>query len=478
MKAVFLHSLLFLFMAKRKNPPSDVLVADSFMEELFQNLPLFVAPKAGEMISGTVIDVQKDKILLDLSGMFTGIISGRELRDRANTARELKVGDVLKSYVIEEENPDGLVVLSLRKASQERTWEEFQEAFEKGTVITVRPHEANKGGLLLEIDNIKGFIPVSQLAPLHYPRVNGADALRILERLQKLIGVIFKVKIINLDKENGKLILSEKSALEEERKSVLSKLKMGQKVKGKISGIVKFGIFVAFDGLEGLVHISEIAWGHVSDPSEHGRLGDPVEVLVIGIDNDKISLSMKRLTPDPWIEAAKKFKVGQIIESEIARTTEFGAFIKLSSEINGLIHLSEATDDPSIKDIRQLLKVGDQVKAKIIAVEPEEHRIGLSIKALTETAPAKKAKKAKAEENTEKVEVSEDKGQKKAPEAEVPEAKPLESLHEVKGVSSKVATALEKGGYKTLADLKKAKKEDLVALEGIGEKTAEKLLAL
>lgn len=459
-------------MAKRKILQSDASSAFLLMEELFQNISPITPPKAGEMISGTVIDVQKDKVLLDLSGMYTGIITGRELRDRANTARQLQVGDSLKSYVIEEENPEGLVVLSLRKASEERTWEEFQEAFEKGTVISVRPHEANKGGLLLEIDNIKGFIPVSQLAPLHYPRVNGADALRILERLQKLVGITFKVKIINLDKENGKLILSEKSALEEERKVALSRLKMGQKVKGKISGLVKFGIFVAFDGLEGLVHISEIAWGHVSDPSEFGRLGDPVEVLVIGIDNDKISLSMKRLTPDPWIEAAKKYKVGQIIESEIARTTEFGAFIKLDSEINGLIHLSEVTDDPNVKDIRQVLKAGDKVKAKIIAVEPEEHRIGLSIKALSEVASSKKAKKE------EKKAVSEEKESKKAPEGKSEEAQPSESLHDVKGISAKVAAALEKGGYKTLADLKKAKKEDLLALEGIGEKTVEKLLAL
>ncbi|MBI5754754.1 S1 RNA-binding domain-containing protein [Candidatus Peregrinibacteria bacterium] len=465
-------------MAKRKKLSTPDVVADSFMEELFQGLPPFTSAKAGEMISGTIIDIQKDKILLDLFGIYTGIISGRELRDRANTAKQLKVGDILKAYVIEEENPDGLVVLSLRKASEERTWEEFQEAFEKGTVISVRPHEANKGGLLLEIDNIKGFIPVSQLAPLHYPRVNGADALRILERLQKLIGVTFKVKIINLDKENGKLILSEKSALEEERKAVLQKLKIGQKVKGRISGIVKFGIFVAFEGLEGLVHISEIAWGHVSDPSEHGRLGDPVEVLVIGIDNDKISLSMKRLTPDPWIEAAKKFKVGQIIESEIARTTEFGAFIKLDTEINGLIHLSEVTDDPTIKDIRQILKIGDKVKAKIIAVEPEEHRIGLSIKALSETAPAKKTK-AKKEKGAE---LSEGKvGVVEARETKVEATESQDgqtNLSDVKGVSAKVAAALEKGGYKTLDDLKKAKKEDLVALEGIGEKTAEKLLAL
>ena len=182
------------------------------------------------------------------------------------------------------------------------------------------------------------------MAPLHYPRVNGADSARILARLQKLIGLPLLVKIINMDKEGGKLILSERAAEEEERKKALDKLEVGQKVKGKISGIVNFGIFVTFEGLEGLVHISEIAWGHVKDPNDYGKLGDEVEILIIGKESDKISLSMKRLVPDPWIEATKKYKVGTVIDGEIKRITPFGAFVKLDNEINGLIHVSEISD--------------------------------------------------------------------------------------------------------------------------------------
>jgi ribosomal protein S1 len=219
----------------------------------------------------------------------------------------------------------------------------------------------------------------------------------ILQRLQELIGLKFLVKIISIDKENGKLILSEKAAMEEQRKISLGKLKIGQVVKGKISGIVKFGIFVAFEGLEGLVHISEIAWGHVKNPGDYGKLGANVEVMVIGVDGDKISLSMKRLISDPWLEAAKMFAVGSKVEGEVNRLTPFGAFVKLSDEINGLIHITEIPGGENMKDPAEALKIGQKITAKVIAVEPDEHRVGLSIKALTEE-PKKKIKKMKKDE--------------------------------------------------------------------------------
>lgn len=373
------------------------------MEELLAKAPNIQAPKPGSLVDGKVITIYKNKILIDIDGMMTGMISGRETRDSTDTMKNLKVGDEISAYVIDEEDEEGYVMLSLRKASQEKTWKKFEEAFAKGEVITVNASEANKGGLLLEIDGIKGFIPVSQLAPLHYPRVNGADTNQIFQRLQELVGVKFMVKIINIDKENGKLILSEKAAMEEQRKVSLKKLKVGDKVKGHISGIVKFGIFVAFDGLEGLVHISEIAWGHVKDPADYGKLGDKVDVMVIGVDGEKISLSMKRLTEDPWLEASREYKIGDTVEGEINRLTPFGAFMKLGEDINGLIHVTEITTDP-IKDPSEALKIGDKVKAKIIAIEPDEHRIGLSIKALS--APAEEKKKIKKAEDEDAAEES------------------------------------------------------------------------
>ena len=362
------------------------------MAQLLASMPDIVMPVPGTLVDGKVVSRYKNKILVDINGVSTGIISGREAKGGEGPIEDIKVGDPISAYVIEGENDEGYVILSLRKASQEKTWKRFLDAYEKAEVITVKANEANKGGLLLEIDGIKGFIPVSQLAPMHYPRVNDADANQILHRLQQLVGLQFMVKIINIDKENGKLILSEKAAMEEQRRASLTKLKIGSVVTGTISGIVKFGIFVAFEGLEGLVHISEIAWGHVKNPADYGKLGDKVEVMVIGVDGDKISLSMKRLVPDPWLEAAKVFAIGTVVEGEVNRLTPFGAFVKLNDEINGLIHVTEIPGGENMKDPASVLKVGEKIKAKVITVEPEEHRVGLSIKALTEE-PKKKIKK-------------------------------------------------------------------------------------
>ncbi|MFA4814604.1 MAG: S1 RNA-binding domain-containing protein [Candidatus Gracilibacteria bacterium] len=377
------------------------------MDQLMQESPALTLPEPGAMVTGTVVSIEKNCIIVDLSGVLTGMISGREIKDSMGTIEELKVGEEITSCVLDPENEDGLVVLSLRRASQDKTWDRFVKAYENNTTLKVRPKEANKGGLLLDVDGIKGFIPVSQLAPLHYPRVNGADSAKILSRLQELIGVEFSVKIINLDKENGKLILSERSAYERERSDALSGLKSGDVVNGTVSGIVKFGIFVAFDGLEGLVHISEIAWGHVSDAHDFARLGDKVQVKIIGIDGDKISLSMKQLTKDPWEEIEKKYKIGTKIKTKISRLAQFGAFVQLSDDITGLIHNSEIPGNP--EDPAKVLEVGQAVETRVIEINKDEKRIGLSLLAEGE-APAEKVK-VKKEEKVEKEEAVEEQEQ-------------------------------------------------------------------
>ena len=377
------------------------------MGELLEGAEDICLPVPGTLVEGEVVSVWKNKVLVDLGGIATGIIAGQEAHDSAGTVKELAPGDKVSAFVIEEENEDGLMVLSLRKASQQKTWDKFIRAYENNEAITVTASEANKGGLLLNIDGIKGFIPVSQLAPLHYPRVNGADSARILARLQKLVGIPLLVKIINMDIEGGKLILSERAAEAEEREKCMDKLDVGQKIKGKISGIVNFGIFVTFNGLEGLVHISEIAWGHVKDPHDYGKLGDEVEVLVIGKDKDKISLSMKKLVPDPWIEATKKYQVGAVIDTTVDRVTPFGVFVKLDDEINGLIHISEIETGEG-EEPADLYKAGDKIKAKIINIDPDEHRVGLSLN-LEAEVEEKKQEDAKKEE-VEKEEEVEDVG--------------------------------------------------------------------
>jgi len=374
-------------------------ILDSAMQDLLEKSETLTPPSPGNLVDGVVVFVEKNRILVDLDGIATGVISGQEAHDSTGTIKDISIGDMVSAYVLEEENEDGLVVLSLRKASQEKTWNKFVDAHDTEKTIEVIPNEANKGGLLLNIDGIKGFIPVSQLAPMHYPRVDGADSNMILTRLQKLIGVPLKVRIINIDTDGGKLILSEKAAEQEVRTAALDTLDISAKVKGKISGIVKFGIFVTFGGLEGLVHISEIAWGHVKDPNDYGKVGDEIEVMVIGKERDKISLSMKRLHDDPWVEATKNYKVGTKVKGEITRVTPFGAFVKLEADINGLIHVSELCSAEGA-DPADFFKVGDNIEAQVINIDPEEHRVGLSMKALTGEGESvegeDKPKKAKA----------------------------------------------------------------------------------
>lgn len=379
-----------------------IVGSSKIFDELLSAGPYFQIPAPGSLVEAQVIDVLGNKILVDINGVAVGMISGKEARDSGDTLSNLKSGDRISAYVIEEENEEGYYVLSLRRASQERTWRNFLKAYEKGEMISVTIHEANKGGLLVVVDGIKGFIPVSQLAPMHYPRVDGANSSQILSRLQKLLGTVMQVKIINVDQTGGKLILSEKAAFEDQRLEALKGLNIGQVVHGVISGIVKFGIFVAFDGLEGLVHISEIEWGHVKDPITYGKIGDSVDVQVIGIEGDKISLSMKRLLPDPWKKAAEKYTVGKIVSGKIDRITPYGVFMKLEDDISGLIHLSELTYE-TVKDPQKVVKIGQEVSAKVIAIDPEDHRIGLSMKALLEPpAPDEQTEEPVASEESKK----------------------------------------------------------------------------
>lgn len=434
------------------------------MRTLLETAPAFKMPQPGSMVTGAVISTGKNKILLDINGFMTGIISGKEATDSLGTVKNLKPGDKLSAYVIEAENDEGLAVLSLRKASQEKTWDHFMDAFNNSKVIAVTINEANKGGLLLNVDGIKGFIPVSQLAPMHYPRVGTADSSEILSRLEKLIGQKIDVKIINLDQESGKLILSEKAAQEDQRKGALTKLKVGEKMKGRISGIVNFGIFVTFNGLEGLVHISEIAWGHVKDPRDYGALGQDVDVEIIGIEGEKISLSMKRLMPDPWADVSKKFPSGKTVKGIVTRVTPFGVFVKLEKDINGLVHISELGGKTE-NDPAKTLKVGDSVTAKIINVDMDEHRIGLTMKDL-EGAPSEE-KVEKTEKKAEKKEVKKEKAEKAL--------EKVESLADL-GLSEKIIKSLNEIGVNNIDDLKNKNPEDLQKVPGIGPSKAKKLL--
>lgn len=362
----------------------------ALFEELFQNSPEIKYPREWEVVSGVIVKIEKKNILVNVNNQFSGLVISKEIGNTVDI-NSLKWGDNVDVMVLGDSVERGLLILSLKRANQIKSLTNLSKYRNSEEIITVRPTEANKGWLLVDIDGLKWFIPVSQLTPLNYPRVEGADPAKILEHLQGLVGKDFKVKVINVDEAGKKIIFSEKAAISENRDKALGNLKVGDVVEGTVSGILTYGLFITFDGLEGLVHVSEIDWGHVNNPSKFAKVGQKIKVKVIGLDNDKISLSVKRLQENPWDVLARKYKVGDSVKAAISRISQFGAFMELDGGIQGLIHLSEISHGV-VKDIRDFVKVWEEVEAKIINFEPKEKRIGLSLKALVE-APAKEETK-------------------------------------------------------------------------------------
>lgn len=358
----------------------------TLFEELLSQSPAINYPKTGDIVNWTVVKVEKKNILVNVANQFTGLVVSKEIGNTVDLAA-LTEGSNIEVMVLGDSVEKGLLILSLKRANQIRNITNLTKYFTSEEIIKVRPTEANKGWLLVDIDGLKWFIPVSQLTPIHYPRVEGADPEKILEHLNALVGKEFTVRVINVDEAGKKIIFSEKAAISEWRKKALETLKVGDTVEWVVSGILTYWLFVTFDGLEWLVHVSEIDWGHVNDPSKFAKVGQKVKVKVIGLDSDKISLSMKRLQENPWEVLARKYKINDIIKAPVSRISQFGAFLDLEGGIQGLIHLSEISHGV-VRDIREHIKVGQDVAAKIINFDPITKRIGLSLKALVE-APAK-----------------------------------------------------------------------------------------
>ena len=375
-------------MKLKKDVKESVKKNGKKMSELIEKKPdFFKLPKAGDNIEGEVIEVGKKEILVSLPGLGIGIVRGPELPDRNQS---IKAKDKVLVTVLELENEAGILELSLKQASEELAWRQIQDWKESGEIVTVKISQANKGGLIANIVGVPGFLPVSQLAPANYPRVEGGDKSEIIRRLNILVGKELKVKVIDSSEEDNKLSVSEKAASAERDKEKLTKLKIGSRVEGIVSGLADFGIFVKFDDLEGLVHVSEMAWHRVANPRELFQMGDKITAEVIGITNGRISLSIKNLKPDPWLTKAQKYEVNQIVEGEIIKISPFGAFVKLDEDIHGLLHSSEL--DSTL--IKSPLKVGDKKNFKIISIEPKEHRLGLSL--AKEVVKVEKSKKKKS----------------------------------------------------------------------------------
>jgi len=380
----------------------------SVMADLLEKSDKNIFPKVGELIKAVVISVGRNEILLDVNGTTTGIVRGHELEDESGEYSNLKVDDAVEATVMELENEKGLLELSFRFAGHQRAWDNLQKLMQDKTVVAARIIDANKGGLMSKVGGVMGFLPVSQLTPEHYPRVDGGDKSRILEILKSYIGTDFDVKVIDVNEHENKLIVSEKEAWEDKQKDLLSKYKVGTVIKGTVTGVVDFGAFVSFDdNMEGLVHISELAWQRIDNPRDVLKVGDVVEAQIIGVDRSKISLSIKALNQDPWAVVAEKYKIGDTVKGKVLKLNNFGAFVELDKNIHGLAHLSELSSH-SVKDPSDILEVGDVKEFKIVSLEPDKHRLGLSLKSMkadkneNKLQEKKSDKKADKNENEEK----------------------------------------------------------------------------
>ena len=358
--------------------------------------------KHGDVVEGTVVRIDPDEILVDFGGKSEGVVSNRELMGRrgpreADESRpELKVGDEVLVYVLQPESPEGHAVLSLRRAGLERKWRAMQERFDAGEIVEARVIDHNKGGLIVDL-GVRGFVPISQI--VDFPRRPRDEqprdaAQEIAEKLQPFVGRTLRLKILEVNRKANRLILSEKVALYEERREkrdeLFSSLQVGQRVTGVVRSIAPFGVFIDLGGIDGLVHKSELSWNKVNNPETAYAIGEEVEAEVIDINHERgrISLSIRRLQPDPWQESVAKYQIGDVIEGTVTKLVNFGAFVRVEEGLEGLIHISELSNQ-RVAHPGDVVKEGEVLKLKIISLDSERHRLGLSLKQAEErTAPA------------------------------------------------------------------------------------------
>lgn len=353
-------------MAKAKTATSmeDLLAATTIQ---------LLAP--GDIVEGVITTVHKHEIWVDLGEHGMGLVVRREI----GFGNDVEVGQAVPVSVIEPEFDDGYVLVSLRKAAKDRGWEELEDLFKSGKPLEISAYDANRGGLLMQYEGVRGFLPVSQLSAEHYPRVAGADKDEILQRLNSLIKKPIKVRILDLDRKENKLIFSEKEAIREDMKETIEQLEVGDTVKGTVTGVVDFGAFVNVDGVEGLVHISEISWDRVENPNQYVKVGEQIEAKIIAIDKDRLSLSIKQLQNDPWVTEVEQFKKGAKVEGTVTRITPFGAFIQLSPAVEALVHVSELGEGDGA-DPEKVFKLHETKLFTILDIDKDARKISLSLK--------------------------------------------------------------------------------------------------
>ncbi len=333
----------------------------------------------GDLVTGEVVKIEHDEVLLDIGYKSEGVIPARELsiRKDVNPADIVKLGDTIEALVLQKEDKEGRLILSKRRAEYERAWNRVEEKFNKGENVEGEVIEVVKGGLILDI-GLRGFLPASLVD------------IRRVKDLNAYLGTRIEARVIEMDRNRNNVVLSRRVVLEEARKAerseILSKLKPGMRLKGTVSSIVDFGAFVDLGGIDGLIHISELSWNHVNHPSDVVKVGQEVEVQVLDVDlnRERISLGLKQTQEDPWRSLVKKYPVGAIVEGTVTKLVTFGAFVDLGDGIEGLVHISEMAkqhvDAPS-----QVCKVGDKVQVKVMEIDLDRRRISLSMKAAAET---------------------------------------------------------------------------------------------
>lgn len=354
-------------------------------------------PKVGDTVVGKIISASKSEVRMDIGGFFVGIIRGPELYFD-DDFDNLKPGSEVEATVIDEENENGELELSFRQAGQEKAWAKLEKAFKEKEIIKVKVLDANKGGLLVKHNQITGFLPVSQLSPENYPRVSGGDKQKILEKLKSFVGNEIEVNVINLGEESDKIIFSEKDVWNKKQKHIIEKYKVGMVVDGKISAVTNFGVFISFgEGMEGLIHISELAWQRIDSLDDMYKVGDDIKAEIVNLENNKIFLSAKKMIEDPWKKAVEKYKVGQVVKGSILKVNPFGLFVKLDEEIHGLAHITQLGINPKDK-IHDLFKSGEEKEFEIISISANDHRLGLK---LVDAKKTKKKEETKAENKAE-----------------------------------------------------------------------------
>jgi len=332
--------------------------------------------QTGDVLEGVITSIKKHELWVDLGPQGIGVVMRREIGHN----QPMEIGQSVTVSVVDPElEEEGHALLSMRRAVKDRGWDELQRIFDEQEIVEILPYDANRGGLLVELEGIRGFLPVSQLSTANYPRVSGADRDEILQKLHALVDHAIRVRILDVSRKENKLIFSEKAAIKDDMQARLTDLKVGDVVEGVVTGVIDFGAFVNVEGIEGLIHISEISWERVEDPRDYLKVGETVKAKIIAIDKDRLSLSLKQMSEDPWLNEVKAFKKGSIVEGKVTRITPFGAFVQLSPAVEALVHVSEMSEGDAV-DPEKLFQLNEKKQFKVLDIDPETRKIALSLK--------------------------------------------------------------------------------------------------